>query len=244
MPPALHHFQEFKEALDRYHVSDRGLKAIEGLKLILMLGPSTGGRNTIIRHQVATGRYYHIISDTTRPPRVNDGIPEQNGVDYYFRTEEEMLADVRAGEFLEAEIIHGQQVSGISIRELEKAKAEGKIAINDIDIVGIHNVMKIKSNAFVILVVPPSFEEWQRRLSKRGVMRPDELKRRLQTAEKIFDDALKQSYYHFVISENVEQSGGIIDAIIEGKPNPHQGRAPGVIEQIQYALRNKLSEPF
>ncbi|MBX4188486.1 hypothetical protein KW792_00090 [Candidatus Saccharibacteria bacterium] len=244
MPPALHHYQEFKQALDKYQVSDRGLKAMEGLKLILLLGPSTGGRNTIIRHQVATGRYHHIVSDTTRPPRVNDGVLEQDGVDYYFRSEEEMLADIKAGEFLEAEIIHGQQVSGISIRELERAKADGKIPINDVDILGIHNIMKIKPDAFVVMVVPPSFEEWQRRLAKRGVMRPDELKRRLQTAEKILDDGLKQPYYNFVISENVDQSGAIIDAIIEGKQNPHQGRAPGIIEQIQYSLRNKLSEPF
>jgi guanylate kinase len=214
------------------------------LKLVLMLAPTSGGRNTIIRHQLATGRYYYIISDTTRPPRENDGVMEQNGSEYWFRTEEELLADLQAGEFLEAEIIHGQQVSGISIRELEKAQKANKTAITDVDIEGIHNVVKAKPDTIVVMLMPPSFDEWQRRLAGRGQMRPDELKRRLETAQKIFQDGLEHDYYHFVISENIEQSGAIIDAIVEGKANPHQGRGRGLIEHLQSSLNDKLSTMY
>lgn len=242
MAPALNHYQEFKSILDNYQISGRALAAIKDLKLVVLLGPSSGGRNTIIRQQVGTGRYYHIVSDTTRPPRVNDGIMEKDGVDYYFRTEEEMLADIKAGEFLEAEIIHGQQVSGISIRELEKAKLMDKIAINDIDLGGVHNVMKAKPNTCAVMIVPPSFEEWQSRLAGRGVMSPDEYKRRLQTAERIFEDGLKQNYYQYVISENVSQSSAIIDAIVEGESNPHQERGSRVLENLLSSLRARLSE--
>lgn len=237
----LQHHQEFKDALEKYQVSDRARQAIDGLKLVLMLAPTSGGRNTIIKHQIDTGRYYYIISDTTRPPRENDGVMEQNGKEYWFRTEDELLADLKAGEFLEAELIHGQQVSGISIRELEKAQQAGKVAITDVDIEGIHNVVRAKPDTIAIMLLPPSFEEWQRRLSGRGQMRPDELKRRLETASKILEDGLKHNYYHFVISENIDQSASIIDAIVEGKSNPHQGRARGVIEHLQSSLNDKLS---
>jgi guanylate kinase len=240
----LEHYLEFKEVLDKYIISEPAQQVLQDLKLVLLIAPTSGGRNTIIRHQLNRGSYYYIISDTTRPPRANDGVLEENGKEYWFRSEEDMLADLRAGEFLEAEIIHRQQVSGISIRELKKAQAEHKTAITDVDIGGIHNIMKAKPDAITIMILPPSFEEWQRRVAGRGRMMPGEEKRRFETALKIFEDAQQNDYYHFVISENIEQSAGIIDAIVEGKANPHQGRAHSLIQHLQESLRDKLATMF
>ncbi|MBX4197668.1 hypothetical protein KW801_03920 [Candidatus Saccharibacteria bacterium] len=240
----LRHYQEFKDILDKYHISSRAQQATKDLRLVLLLAPTSAGKNTIIRRQLKTGGYYFVVSDTTRPPRENDGVMEQNGKEYWFRTEEEMLADLKAGEFLESEIIHNQQVSGISIRELEKAQKEGKIAITDVDIKGVHSVIKAKPDTIVIMLLPPSFEEWQRRFAGRGHMRPDEQKRRLETSRNIFQEGLAQDYYHFVISENIEQSGGIINAIVEGKANPHQGRGRSLIEHLQSSLNDKLASMY
>jgi len=240
----LKHYKEFQEVLEKYRVSDQAMKALEGLKFVLMIAPTSGGRNTIIRRQQETGRYHYIVSDTTRPPRVNDGVMEENGREYWFRTEDEMLADLKTGQYLEAEIIHGQQVSGISVRELQKAKSENKIAITDIDLEGTHNILKVKPDSFAVMVLPPNFDEWQRRLAGRGQMRPDEQQRRLETAANIFEDGLRQDYYHFVVSENVDQSAAIIDAIVEGQPNPHQGRGKGVIENLRHSLQQKLDNVF
>lgn len=237
----LQYYAEFREALEKYQVSKRALKAIENLRLVLLLAPTSAGKNTIIRHQLSSGKYYFVVSDTTRQPRVNDGVMEKNGREYWFRSEEEMLEDIQKGEFLEAEIIHDQQVSGMSVRELEKAQAQHKIAITDLDIQGMHNVMRIKTNAIAIMLIPPNFEEWQRRLAGRGHMTPEERTRRFKTALRIFEDGLKQDYYHFVISENVEQSGAILDAIVAGKPNPHQGRGRSLIQQLESALQGQLS---
>jgi guanylate kinase len=240
----LKHYSEFQETLDKYQISPRASRVIDDLKLVLLIAPTSGGRNTIIRHLVQTGHYYYIVSDTTRPPRINDGLMEQNGKEYWFRSEEEFLADLEAGEYLEAELIHDQQVSGISIRELEAAKTKQKIAITDIELEGLHNVVQAKPDTIAIMILPPSFDEWQRRLAGRGRMRDDEQKRRFETAQKIFKDGLSQDYYHFVISENIEQSAAIIEAIVEGKPNPHQGRAPGLIQHMEERLREKLGSTF
>lgn len=237
----LKHYTEFEEVLKNYHASDHAKETLKDLKLVLLLAPTSGGRNTIIRHQIKTGRYYYIISDTTRPPRLNDGVMEQNGKEYWFKTEEEMLSDLKKGEYLEAELIHRQQVSGISIRELEKAQAQQKVAITDVDLKGVHNIMQEKPDAFAIMLLPPSFDEWQRRLNGRGRMPTPELKRRLETAGAILQDGLRQNYYHFVISEDVGQSAGIIDAIIAGQSNPHQGRATGLINELQGRLQEKLA---
>jgi len=238
--PSLAHYSEFQEILSKYHVSEHAKQVLADIKLALLVAPTSGGKNTIIRHQLETSRYYYVVSDTTRPPRQNDGVMEQNGKEYWFRTEDEVLTDLRAGDYLEAELIHGQQVSGISIRELEEARQQGKIAITDVDLEGIHHVMAAKPDTVAIMLIPPSFDEWQRRLARRGQMPPHELKRRLESAQKLFEDGLRQRYYHFVITDDIEQSAQIVDAIIDGKLNPHQGRATGLIQQIQERLSEKL----
>jgi guanylate kinase len=240
----LKHYQEFKDILETYHLSERAKQVLENLKLVLMVAPTSGGKNTVIQRKLESGRYYYIVSDTTRPPRNNNGVMEQDGREYWFRTEEAMLANLKAGNYLEAELIHNQQVSGISIGELEKAQSQGKIAITDVDPQGVHNIVKAKPDTCVVMLLPPSYDEWQKRLSSRGVMRPDEQKRRLETAARLLQDGLDNDFYHFVITENIDQSAAIIDAIVEGKSNPHQGRGREVIQQLLSRLRDAQSNIY
>jgi guanylate kinase len=239
----LKHYQEFKDVLATYMMSERAKKALEGLQLILLVAPTSTGRNTVIHElQKQKGEEYHfIVSDTTRAPQVRDGKLEENGVIYFFRTEEEMLTDLRAGEFLEAALIHEQQVSGISVRELEKAKNLNKIAITDIEIQGTDNVMRAKPDAKAIFLLPPSFDEWQDRMASRGRMSEHELRNRLRSAATEFDAALNRQYYNYVIAENVPQTAAIIDAIAHSKPNPYQGRGVSLIHQLQDRLQQKLA---
>lgn len=218
----LKHYQEFKNILADYHVSDHAKSILDKTQLVLMSGPFAGGRNTLINRLVETGRYTFIVSDTTRPRQLRDGKLEKSGVQYWFRTEEEILADLKKGEFLEAEIIHEQQVSGISIRELEKASAQNKVAVNEVEIGGIQNVMSIKPDTIAIILLPPSYEEWQRRAEKRGKIAPEDYNRRMRSALKIFKIAMERSDFNFIISENVDDSARAIDLLMSGQPNPHQ----------------------
>lgn len=202
----LERLEEFQKVLADYKVSAASKRILKQTPLVMLAAPTSIGRNTIIRQLVQTGDYHFIVSDTTRKPRVNDGVPEQDGVEYWFRSETEVLADLQKGKFLEAAIIHNQQVSGISIRELEAAKGEGKIAITDIEIVGVHNVMDAKPDTIAIFVLPPSFDEWQRRIKRRGQMPADEFRRRLESAAWEYAAALEHKYYHFVINDTVESA--------------------------------------
>jgi len=222
-------------------MSERAKAALQGLDLVLLVAPTSTGRNTVIRELVDSHGYYFVVSDTTRPPQVRDGKLEENGVHYFFRSEEEMLEDLKAGEFLEAALIHEQQVSGISIRELEKAKNLNKVAITDIEPTGADNVMRAKPDTKAIFLIPPSFEEWQDRISSRGRMTEHELRNRLRSALKEFEAALNRSYYQFVITENVKHTAALIDAIARGERNPHQGQGVGLIHRLQDALHQKLA---
>lgn len=203
MVSKLKNLSEFKKLLANYQISEAGKQILSQTELVLLLAPSGGGRNTIIKELVKSGKFYYVVSDTTREPRVNNGELEKDGVNYWFRTEEQMLDAIKAGDLLEAEVIHNQQVSGMSIRELDKARQQGKIAITDIDIGGVQNILNNKPDAKVLLMLPPNFDEWMRRLQSRGVMEKSEQIRRLQTALQIFEAVLHNEHYSIVINDTV-----------------------------------------
>lgn len=203
--PQLKRLEDFKEALADYKVSQESQRILDKTRLVLLSGVTSSGRNTIIRELQKTGEYHYIISDTTRPQRYNDGILEQNGIEYWFRSEDEVLQDIIDGKYLEAELIHGQQVSGMSVRELLEARDEGKIAINEVDIGGIHAVVKVKPDTVAVIVLPPSFEEWQKRLKGRGHMHQDEYRRRLRTAVRVFSDAATHDYFTLFVNDDLQR---------------------------------------
>jgi guanylate kinase len=217
----LKHREEFESLIANYEPSAEARSILNSVPLVLLTGPTSSGRNTLIERLVATGKFYFIISDTTRPARVNNGILEQNGREYWFRTEDEMLEELRNGEFLETEVIHGQQVSGMSIREFGKAGEQHKIGISDVDIGGISNIMHAKPNTTPIVVLPPSFQEWQRRLVGRGRMEPDELKRRMETAARIFAAAIAETEFTLIINDDLDEAVSQISQIVNnGRATP------------------------
>lgn len=222
----LEHLTEFKELLKEYKPSPESLALVEDSTLVLLAAPTSVGRNTIISEVLKSDNYSYLVSDTTREPRTNNGIKETNGTEYWFRPEDEVLADVRAGKFLEAAVIHEQQVSGINIRELEKAHARGKIAITDVEVQGIDTIVAAKPNTIAIFVLPPSFEEWQQRLAGRGEMDPAEVKRRMASAIKEFAAALECPYYKFIINDTIPHAAEQVHNLaLGGAVDPRQQAA-------------------
>jgi guanylate kinase len=236
------HLAEFQEVLDHYQVSPAAKQVLAKAKLALCVSPSSVGRNTIIRELLKTGDYRYIVSQTTRQPRVNDGVLEQNGREYWFISEEKMLADLKGGKLIEAAIIHNQQVSGMSISEIEKAKADNKIAITDLEVMGVENVIQAKSDTFALFVLPPNFDEWQRRMHSRGQMNEDEKRRRLESAVKELKMALSTDYYKFVINDTVENAVLQIQNIVKNSHTILQPEAidltKQLIDQTQRLLNN------
>jgi len=215
MKPNLKHFDQFQSILDNYEVSRDGKQLLERIKLVLLVSPTSAGRNTIIKELVKTGDYEFIVSDTTRPKRENNGVLEQDGVEYWFKTEEEILEGLKKGQYLEADIIHKQQVSGISLRELEKAANHKKIAIDEVYYVGIDNVKKAKPDTFTLFVLPPSYEQWMERLLKRGEMTADEIKNRLVSAELELETTTKRDYYQYVVNDKLDEAVKTVRRIVE-----------------------------
>lgn len=233
----LKHRQEFIDLLKDYQPSSEAYEILHRTPLVIMLGVTGSGRNTIINHLVGSGKYHFVVSDTTRPPKLRDNKMEEHGINYYFRSEKEILEDLKAGMYLEAELIHNQQVSGISIRELAQAAESGKIPVNEIDFGGTINVRKAKPDTMFFFILPPSFEEWLYRLRGREVISDQELRNRLETAVKVIDEGLSRSDFILVINDSSHRSAEEIDAYVHERSVPgDQAYAREIARQIEKDL--------
>lgn len=233
MEVSLTHKQEFIDALTGYQPSAEAVATLAQMPLVILLSVTGGGRNTIINELVATGRYHFIVSDTTRPPKVRNGELEQDGVVYHFRSEEDVLHDIREGTYLEAELIHNQQVSGTSVRELVKAHDSGKIPINEVDLGGTDAIAAVKPDTVFLFVVPPSFDEWMRRLRTRENMSEDELRNRLQTAVHMLRKVLASERFVFVINDDLAEVVSTVDDYVRGEHHhTHNDQARQVAEVL------------
>ena len=242
MQVILHKKEQFKEALAHYKPSVESLSILNDVQLLILQGITSSGRNTIIDKLVELGEYQQIVSDTTRPPKVRDGAMEQNGVQYYFRSEDEVLADILAGKYLEAELIHDQQVSGISIRELQRVNDSNKISVNEVAREGVENIRALKPDTIFVFVIPPNYDEWMKRLTARETMTPEELRNRTESAVLEIREALSKPYFHFVVNDELSTAVRDVDEIAQQKVEPEAGEEDrAVAEQLLASIEQHLS---
>lgn len=238
MSVELHRIDDFRQLLEHYEPAQKALDILADIPLVIMLGVTGSGRNTVINHLVNSGRYHFIVSDTTRPPKLRDGVMERDGVQYNFRTEEEVLEDLKNGQYLEAELIHNQQVSGISVRELIRAHDTGKVPINEVEIGGTDAIYRVKPDTTFFFMVPPSYKEWMYRLHGREIMSQEELANRLHTARNILTNALNGDRFFFVVNDSSHATAELIDTFVTTtvrKQGDELARqvARNILEQLQ-----------
>jgi len=149
-------------------------------KLIILSAPSGSGKSTIISHILEKGLPLEFsISATSRPPREK----EKEGKEYYFLTPEEFKRKIQENLFLEYEEVYPDCFYGTLKSEVEDKLEQGKNIILDVDVAGGLNIKKIYgSNALLIFIRPPSIEELQRRLEKRGTETEEVIRDRISKA--------------------------------------------------------------
>lgn len=233
--PHLDYKKEFEQALTDYHISDESRQVLASTPFVAVMGLAGGGRNTVIRVLTEHYNYIFAISDTTRPPKFRDGRMEEDGVDYYFRKEIDMLHEIQDGKFVEAEIIHNQQVSGTSIREVKRTKAIGKIPIRDFEYGGAESIFKAKPDASIVGLLPPNYEEWLRRFHGREDVHNDEFMNRLRTAKVVLEQMLVRPYVKLVVNDDVKQCAEDIRKIVE-----FNEYTPETKEQREHVARDIL----
>lgn len=149
-------------------------------RLVVLAGPTAVGKGTVSRCIRET--YPDVllsVSATTRPPRPG----EVEGEHYYFVSDAEFDAMIERGEFLEYAIVHNAYKYGTPRPPVDRALAEGKSVLLEIDIQGARAVKAAMPEAVLVFLLPPTIEELVRRQLGRGTEGPEEQARRLETAK-------------------------------------------------------------
>lgn len=172
-------------------------------KLIIFSAPSGSGKSTIINKLMSEyglrGRF--SISATSRKPRGS----EQDGVEYYFLTEEDFRKRIGEGDFLEYEEVYPGCFYGTLRSEVDRTLDRGENVILDIDVQGGLNVKKIYGDrALTLFIQPPSIERLRERLERRGTDAPEVIERRLAKAETELSFAPK--YDAVVVNDDLEEA--------------------------------------
>ncbi len=148
-------------------------------RLIVLAGPTAVGKGTV----AADVRRRHpevwlSVSATTRAPRPG----EEDGVHYWFVSDEAFDTMVAQGELLEWAVVHRAARYGTPRGPVDVALASGRPAMLEIDLQGARQVRETMPEALFVFLKPPSWDELVRRLVGRGTESEAERERRLETA--------------------------------------------------------------
>lgn len=180
----------------------------EGL-LVVLSGPSGCGKDTIISRVLSNlgDNAFLSVSMTTRQRRGT----EVDGVDYYFVTPEQFRENVENDLMLEY-AQYGANFYGTPVGPVKHLLAQGKTVILNIEVQGGKNVRRLLPQAIEIFVAPPSLQELERRLLKRGTESRDAIDRRLLIAQAELQCAA--DYDYIIINDDLDDAVNDVLSII------------------------------
>lgn len=178
--------------------------------LYVIAAPSGAGKTSLLqalmRHRPSLG---FSVSCTTRKPRQG----EQDGRDYHFIERDEFERLRAADEFIEHANVFGN-LYGTRRSVVEKALAEGRDLILEIDWQGAKQVRARLPEAVQVFILPPSRAELEARLRRRGSDTEDSIARRLQ------ESSLEMSHWrdfdYVIVNGEFDAALAELEAIFAG----------------------------
>ena len=170
-------------------------------KLTVLAGPTAVGKGTVSAY---IREHYPEVwfsgSATTRDPRPG----EEDGVHYYFVSDEEFESMVENRQMLEWATVHNSYKYGTIRSMVQKQLDAGKHVLLEIDLQGARQVRNAMPEAQLIFLAPPSWDELVSRLIGRGTESPQEQEARLDTAK--IELAAEPEFDYTVINETVAEA--------------------------------------
>ena len=147
--------------------------------LFVFSGPSGVGKGTLNAKLFAEfgDQIAFSVSATTRAPREG----EIDGKHYFFISRQEFENRIANNEFLEYAQFAGN-CYGTPKPYVLSLLEQGKNVLLEIEVQGAMQVMERMPECVSIFVLPPSFEELERRLRGRGTESEEKVRARLETA--------------------------------------------------------------
>jgi len=160
--------------------------------LFVVSAPSGAGKSSMVKALLASDPRLGVsVSHTTRAPRGQ----ELDGREYHFVDKAAFQKMVAAGDFLEWAEVHGN-LYGTSRSAIETQVAAGHDVVLEIDWQGALQLKALLSDAVLVFILPPSWEELAQRLNRRGEDTPDVIAQRLVNARL---EVAQARHFEFVI---------------------------------------------
>ena len=183
----------------------------EGL-LIVFSGPSGVGKGTVLREYLQEHPNVKVsVSATTRSPRPG----EVDGVHYHFLSREQFQEMIQQDGLLEYACYSGNYY-GTPKAAVQEQLNMGNHVVLEIEVQGALQILKKYPQALLIFVMPPSYQELERRLRERNTESEEVIQRRLQTA--IQEMAQADQYDFILLNDQVPLAEERLDAIVQAAP--------------------------
>ena len=171
--------------------------------LFVISAPSGTGKTTLCENLRATPDFIYSVSCTTRPPRPG----EEDGVDYHFLTKERFVGLIDGGEMLEYALVHGHYYGTLK-ETVKDALEQGTDVLLDIDVQGATTIrktddVKLRDSLVDVFIMPPTLEELEKRLRKRGTETEEQVQQRLRTGRE--ESKLWRLYKYTILSGSMEE---------------------------------------
>ena len=201
-------FDKVMETIDKELHSSPFPPPLEGTgeagKLLIVSAPSGSGKSTIVNYLMKEHPEFRLafsVSATSRPPRGE----EQNGVEYYFLSEEEFRNHIKADDFLEYEEVYEGRFYGTLKSQVEEKLAAGLNVVFDVDVKGGINIKKhYGDKALSIFIQPPSIGALRKRLILRATDDMKQIESRLAKAE--YEMSFAPRFDHIVVNDNLDDA--------------------------------------
>lgn len=187
-------------------------------RILILSGPSGSGKSTLCKIlQEHFSDIYFSISTTTRAPR--DG--ERDGVDYHFVSQEQFIADIKQGAFLEWAQVHNNYY-GTALSPITLALEQGKLVIFDVDVQGHQSIKEHYGNlARSVFITTRSKEILRKRLESRQTDSTQNIELRLLHA---YNEMQQLSHFDYlIVNDDLQNSKRAIIGIatsLEFIPQP------------------------
>lgn len=176
--------------------------------VIVVSAPSGAGKSTVLGRvlQSLPGLRFSV-SHTTRAPRPT----ETDGVQYHFVSHAGFADLVGANRFLEWAEVHGQRY-GTCLDEYERAQRDAVDLLLDLDVQGAAQVRARIPEAVLVFLLPPSYQDLERRLRSRGHDDDASLRLRLKAASAEVQAFARYDYV--LVNREVDECAEMLSCVI------------------------------